>query len=435
MNDAFGVEENSALNQSGFRKSLPWALSGLAIALGVLQVVLNILANQVMLSSTYAMFIESTFALGVPIAFSLPAALILRRQPANRVAWLMMMTAYAASNPLSPLMESLRTPPDSLTLEIWILIWIDNWSWTLLIFPIFLIPLHFPDGRLISPRWRWVNILAVGLTGFMMIAGGFSDMIGPVNESWLIPNPIGFFPSAIFNDIFLIFWGIPVLTVIGASVISLFIRYRSSGLVTRDQIKWVLYGGVLFFVSYGLAFYLNETFSDTTWVNLIFSLSLVTFPVAITIAILRYRLYDINLIIRRTAQYAVLTGLLAFLYFGGIVLLQGVFENVSGEGDSPLITVVSTLGIAALFNPLRTRVQEAIERRFYRQKYDSEQSLARFAAAARDEVDLDVLTESLVSLVQQTMQPTGASLLLRNEPNQRPASGGFASNREMRNES
>ena len=134
-------------------------------------------------------------------------------------------------------------------------------------------------------------------------------------------------------------------------------------------------------------------------------------PLALAVGILRYSLFDIDVIIRRTTSYAILTALLALVYFGSVVVLQRLLAPVTGESTAAV--VLSTLLIAALFLPLRRRVQATIDRRFFRKKYDAEQVLARFAATARDETDLDALTAELVRVIQETMQPESVSVWLR----------------------
>ncbi len=144
-------------------------------------------------------------------------------------------------------------------------------------------------------------------------------------------------------------------------------------------------------------------------------LSFLTLPISIAVAILRYRLYDIDVIIRRTLSYSILTAVLGLVYFGGIVVLQNIFGGLFGNANSPLITVLSTLGIAALFNPLRSRIQEIIDRRFFRSKYDAERALTSFAVTARDEVIMEKLAEEVMGVVADTMQPEMLSLWLRRQ--------------------
>jgi MFS superfamily sulfate permease-like transporter len=201
-----------------------------------------------------------------------------------------------------------------------------------------------------------------------------------------------------------------------AGIASLVLRWRGASGEVRQQIKWLAY----FLATAGVMFIVVEIIGEMVypaifegWFYLIeLAIFWLGFPLVIGLAVFKYRLYDIDIIVRRTLQYALLTVLLGIIYFGVVIFLQQLFR--SGTDDtSPLAIVISTLVIAALFNPLRKRVQEAIDRRFYRRKYDAQQALAAFAASARDEVDLEHLQVELLSIVQEAMQPEGVSLWLR----------------------
>lgn len=186
--------------------------------------------------------------------------------------------------------------------------------------------------------------------------------------------------------------------------------------VSRAQMRWAVGGvtlGVTLFLLNFVTIWMDQDGlinQVTIWIA---DLSASVIGISLSIAILRYRLYDIDVIIRRTLSYTILTLLLSLVYFGGIVVLQNIFDSLFGNAESPLITVLSTLAIAALFNPLRGRVQEFIDRRFFRRKYDAEKALTEFAAVARDEVDMVRLSGSLLSVVESTMQPEQTSLWLR----------------------
>ena len=345
------------------------------------------------------------WSLTIPLVFSVLGAIILSRQPDNRVGWLIMLIALALTSPVTFFSAKLSSPPEAITPGWWLLLWFDYWSWIPIIFPVFLISLHFPDGRPPSRRWNWVNLLAIGLWLFFIIITAFKDTIGPLNESWTLPNPLAFVDDS--SGLFSIGFGIGLMIMFSASAAALFVRYRRTGPVERLQIKWLLYACAVLVVVYGLYTFTNLHGSGIG--NLLFVLSILAIAVAIAIAILRYRLYDIDIIIRRTLQYAILTGLLALVYFGSVLLLQSIAENLTGE-QSPLVIVLSTLTIAALFNPLRVRVQDFIDRRFFRKKYDAERTLAHFASVARDEVEMDKLTTALLEVVADTMQPERTSL-------------------------
>jgi hypothetical protein len=233
----------------------------------------------------------------------------------------------------------------------------------------------FPDGRFV-PRWtRWLFLVSIP-----------ASLLGAVNDSaFLSIVTLGLFILLTYAQIY---------------------RYRRvSSFLERNQIKWVVFG---FLVSLVLALTISILFKQVrpppNWV----------LPLSFAIAILHSRLWDIDVVIRRTLQYSVLTGALALTYFASVVLLQAAFRVLTGQGQNQLVTVASTLAIAALFNPVRRRVQDVIDRRFYRKKYDAAKTLAEFAATCRDETDLDKLAASLIAVVQETMQPESISLWLKD---------------------
>jgi hypothetical protein len=272
--------------------------------------------------------------------------------------------------------------------------------------------LLFPTGRLPGRRWRWLAWLTVAFVVVGVISSAFSlnanSGLGPVQ------NPLGIQgASRIYEGI--------VLTLssglYAAVAFSLFVRSRRAGGVERQQIKWFAYAVVATVVSITVA-YATETIDTPRWFDWVgYALVVATtpaIPVSIGIAILRYRLYDIDIVINRTLVYGSLTVALALLYFGGVVTLQTLFRALTGQGQLPQLAVVaSTLAIAALFNPLRRRIQDFIDRRFYRRKYDASKTLHEFSATLRDETDLDVLRDDFVRLVRETMQPGHVSLWLR----------------------
>jgi hypothetical protein len=221
---------------------------------------------------------------------------------------------------------------------------------------------------------------------------------------------IGFIPSPWFDEYLLGPWFVllPLLTI--SCAVALFVRFRRAGLMEREQIKWLFYAGVLFAVVYVPTFVPNPV-PDAIW-NTLFGFALLTFPIAIGIAILRYHLFDIDIIIRRTLLYALLTAVLLSVYFGLVLITQFAFIALTGQ-ESPIAIVISTLVIAALFNPLRRRLQSFIDRRFYRRSYDAAQTLEKFAATVREEVDLEQISSVLMQSINETMQPETAVLWLR----------------------
>ena len=227
-----------------------------------------------------------------------------------------------------------------------------------------------------------------------------------------------------------------------ASALSLVLRYRRSRGEEREQIKWIAFAASVVGLLYLIAMVASVIFPSETWfaagsplwLDLLEYAALLSFtavPIAVGFAVLRYRLYNIDLLINRTLVYASLTATLALIYFGGVATTQAIFRALTTQEYQPqLAIVVSTLVIAALFNPLRRRIQSFIDRRFYRKKYDAAKTLEAFSAKLRDETDLDALNDDLVRVVQETMQPAHVSLWLRSDPI--PKSSGGEEPREPR---
>ena len=299
-------------------------------------------------------------------------------------------------------------------------------------FALLMIPFGFDYLTLqaLAPAWAWLipTLSVIGNVSIMLCAYVFSDgRFVPHWIRWLALFMIGYWVvSAILLStpffFILIFFGL-----IGSTIIVQIYRYRNmSTPKQRQQTKWVVYGisiaaignlGTRLLFVFVLIPLSHDTLLPNALEILLITCSMLVIPPTLGIAILRSRLWDIDLIINRTLVYAVLTTNLALVYFGSIVVLQSLVNVLTGQfslwSQSPLVIVASTLVIAALFQPLRRRVQASIDRRFYRSKYDAARTLAAFSATLRDEVDLDELREALLTVVQETMQPSHVSLWLK----------------------
>jgi len=399
--------------KGSLRSWLPWLLCALCVSSGLLHAV-QWAAGLDGWPSLYDSLDALGLALVVPVLFSVFGALILSRQPRNVVGWLLMVTALAGGIliPLAQVTIPRLYPMPSDAGPGWLLYaWVVGWLWIPVIIPILLIPLHFPTGAPPSPRWRVADYLALAMVSVYMLLTAVGVRIDGAGAS--LPNPIGFVPNEVLDTVLGPPWYLALLTLLALSVSSLFVRYRHANAEGRLQIKWLLYACVLFALDYAFTAVMGDTASAALegWTYLFLLLTVAAMGAAIAIAILRYRLYDIDVIVRKTAVYSVLTALLALVYFGTVLLLQNLFGVVAGE-QSPGIIVVSTLLIAALFAPLRRRVQDIIDRRFFRRKVDAQQVLAQFAQTARDETDKGALTAELTRVVQETLQPQGVTLWL-----------------------
>jgi hypothetical protein len=293
------------------------------------------------------------------------------------------------------------------------LAWPQTWLWApgIALIVIFL-PLYFPDGRLVSPRWRPVLWLAVLLTVSFSLFAAF--MPGEVSEVQGVNNPLGIeaLRPVLRSVEWVLIWMLPV--VVFLSMASLVVRFWRSRGEEREQMKWLTYAVATMAVMILITNVLDADSRLFVVADTLTSLVFAGIPVAAGIAVLKYRLYEIDLIINRTLVYGSLTVTLVLVYLGGVVLLQLAFRTLTGQ-ESQLAIVASTLAIAALFNPLRRRVQAFVDRRFYRRKYDARKTLETFSARLRDETDLDALKDELVFVVRDTMQPRHVSLWLRTD--------------------
>jgi hypothetical protein len=355
--------------------------------------------------------------------FALVGALILSRQPGNRVGWLLMLPGVSAfvlvDAYFGPLIDGVAPLPPTLTPGLWLALWYSNWNWTLLIFPLMWLMLLFPTGRPIGRRWRWLVWVGIGLMLFLLLGATFATPMRPGSgeTNWSYSNPIGIFEAkAVQESAILAFFTAVMPVWVVLCLMALAVRFRRAGQVERQQMKWLFFATVVFVAAYIPVFLVADFGNARNVFNYLWMIAMLLIPAAIGIAILRYRLFDIDVIIRKTLMYAVLSGVLALVYFGSVVLLQNIVGRAADE-QSPLVIVVSTLLIAALFTPLRQRVQAFIDRRFYRQKYDAQQILAQFAQTARDEVEMDVLQGELLRVVQETLQPETVSIWLKQELN------------------
>jgi hypothetical protein len=342
----------------------------------------------------------------VMLGFAVPGALILSRHPNHAIGWLFAVGSMLAS--LEHLVASYagaavfggRLPGATFAA------WVFSWLAVLHIGPLAtLVPLLFPDGRL--PSRRWAPVAGAAVVATVGFAVGMALLPVPVPILG-IPNPLGQYEDASLVFTLLTASVLLLLVTLIASVLALAIRFRRAGRAERQQLKWFAVAGVVL-VGVGLAMVLLELPVGTAVV--VVSLGLVLLPVATAIAILRHRLYDIDVLINRALVYGTLSALLVVAYLGSVIALQWLLSPLTA--GSQLAVAASTLVVVALVQPLRSRIQGAVDRRFYRSRYDAQRTLERFGARLRDELDLDALSSELIGVVRETVQPAHASVWLR----------------------
>jgi hypothetical protein len=388
---------------------LAWSLWAVCVALTALSLLLMVLN----LSRPNTHIFDWWLGNALVVVDATVGAIMASRRPENPVGWLLCLSGVAvgtSSFASQYAIHALLARPGSLPAGE-ALAWIAAWQLPVMIGLQVSYLLLFPTGRLPSRRWRWTAWLVVAfvLAGVVLSAfspGAYLGSLGPIRNPLGIEGLTGAYKA-------LLYAGAPLL--FGAAVLSLFVRLRRAEGLERQQLKWFAYAAAMF--ALGIVLIVIPLAIDTpSWfvraATAVFTAAGTTVPVAIGIAILRYRLYDIDRIINRTLVYGSLTALLAVVYLGGVISSQYAFRTLTGQG-SQLAIVASTLAIAALFNPLRKRIQAFVDRRFYRSRYDAARTLEAFSARLRDETDLEALNDDLVGVVAETMQPAHASLWLR----------------------
>jgi uncharacterized membrane protein len=391
---------------------LAWFICLLCVALGAVSLLLGLLNGRTL----GEFFVEENVVLifALTVAFSGVGALVASQRPGNPIGWI--FCAAALCQVLAAFGDeyatyALITRPGSLPLGAE-MSWLTEWIWApglglILVF----LPLLFPDGRPPSRRWHpvaWLGGVSIAMIVVLASILLWSERgtrllrdtsIADRGPGWLVALLSAAFPLMLLAGL--------------AAVISLFVRFHRSGGEERQQIKWFAYAAAVSLFWVFLLDGIPDPGREFEAVIAVLGLFVIpSIPLAAGIAIFRYRLYDIDRIINRTLVYSALTASLALIYLGSVVGLQYVFRAIAGQ-DSNLAVVASTLAIAALFGPLRRRVQSFIDRRFYRRKYDAAKTLEAFSVRLRDETDLDALGEDLVGVVREAVQPAHARLWLR----------------------
>ena len=382
---------------------LAWNLFGLTVLLTLFTTVTSGLL--IVHQSGEIMFVAG-FAL-VQLSMASIGAFVASRLPRHRIGWLLLLIglgltirqSFGAYAEIGNLTDRGPWPGDDVAA------WLGDWPFIPIVAGGVVFLLHwFPDGRFMSRRWSVVG----GGSAVIILLLSASEALRPghLNSIETVQNPFaasGWLAQA--RDIVESITDTLALVAFALAVAAMVVRVRRSSGVEREQIKWILTDLAL--VALFLA---GSTFPDPwSWISLLLALgSLAAMPVAAGVAIMRFRLYDIDVVINRALVYAALTAMLAAVYLGSVLLLQVVLETITG--GSGLAVAASTLGTAAMFGPLRTRTQAVVDRSFFRHKYDAAQTLQRFGARVRDEVDLDTLTVELRRVVAETMQPAHVSL-------------------------
>ena len=398
---------------------LAWSLCAVCVVVMVLTLLFDVLIHSGS-QGGYSLVLYAPFAV-FSVLLPVVGALVVSRHPRNPIGWIFCATGFVAvvgvfADEYSGYAVAVH---GGSLVGAKVMAWFASWTGDPTpLLSLALLFLLFPTGRLPSRRWRPVLWSVICGSAMFYLAGAVTP--GPLLTQKSIVNPVGI--KGALGDVFGMLGTIGLIVLLIAclaSAFSLIFRLRRGSAQERQQLKWVVYpasisvlGSVVAYVG-AYVFESNLINAIGFWTGVI---AFLTLPVFTAFAILKYRLYDIDLIINRTLVYVSLTGTLLAVYFGVVATTQAIFRSLTSQAEQPqLAVVVSTLAIAALFTPLRRRIQSFIDRRFYRKKYDARKTLEGLSLKLRDETDLDALNDDLVGVVRETMQPAHVSLWLRPE--------------------
>jgi hypothetical protein len=387
---------------------LGWSLFGLSALLLAVAFLLNLGRPQYpdLLATTG----ELLLGLVMLLSFGWFGALIVARQPSQPIGWILCalagtsaLTFFANEYAIYGLITHPGAVPGAAALA-----WFSTWAITIPLGLLAALLLLFPTGRLPSPRWRWwLWVAGIGNLLFILSHLSLWPLRGPEFLRLDTSDPAG-----IAGVLFTVGATAGPVAVVAAGV-SVLVRFRRAQEAERQQIKWLLYAVLTVILAYPLLAVAMTALGSTSELAGDVSVSLLVAPVplAMGLAILRFRLYDIDRLINRTVVYGLLTVLLGAIYAAGVFTIGRLLDPA--DGQSELAVAASTLAVAALFQPARHRIQQTVDRRFNRRKYNAVKTVEAFSARLRDEVDLDTLSTELLALVDETVQPTRSSLWLR----------------------
>ncbi len=388
---------------TGWRAGLVWAVVAVDLAAGSAGCV------GVLLSADTPAWVVVLFMVMLS-SFGMVGALVVTRQPRNLVGWILWATALLLALMMvgSLAARYLATSPPGTAPWLVLVAWLGN----ILLLPtiglvVVFVPLLFPDGRLLSPRWRWV----IALSAVTIVVATFPNMFSPdaLPIAPTISNPFGITGFEQLRPLLDAANVLFATIVLPLAIVALVIRYRRGTSVERQQLKWFAAAVSLTGICFGSVVTQFGPLADLGFVLGLFGLA--TLPIAIGIAILRYRLYDIDRIISRTIGYLIVTGVLAAIFVGAVFVFTAVTSPLFG--DNPVAVAASTLIVAALFQPLRRRVQRAVDRRFDRARYNADRTAATFSERLRDEVDMATITGDLELTTQGALAPASIGIWIR----------------------